>query len=450
MTTPAHDIGSSALDALAIRRLPDLEAQRINLEWLVRLRWFAVAGQLLTVLLVSWGLRFKLPLGSLFVLLALEAASNIACIVWARRKRVVRNWALGLVIGFDVLILTALLYLTGGPSNPFSFLYLMHIALAAVVLPAGYIWGLVALSLGCFALLFFLPEWLPEQMQTHLSHADQMRMHMQGMWIAFALAAVFITYFVTRVRQSLGERESELARARVLASQSEKLASLATLATGAAHELSTPLSTIAVVAKELERAMISAQLGAAAEDAQLIRREVERCREILQRMAADAGAASDSDNEPLRVRELLDRVMDGLGSNLPVQLEVETAIADSVLRAPAQATAQALRAVLKNALQASEHASPVRVSARTQQGRCLLEVQDFGSGMSPEILSRAGEPFFTTKGPGDGMGLGLFLARAVVERAGGSVTLDSKPGAGTTAALVLPFATSASNRRIQL
>jgi two-component system sensor histidine kinase RegB len=282
-----------------------------------------------------------------------------------------------------------------------------------------------------------------------MNHADQMRMHMQGMWIAFGVAAVFITYFVTRVRQSLAERESELMRARTLASQSEKLASLATLATGAAHELSTPLSTIAVVAKELARAMQESDQTAARDDAHLIRREVDRCREILQRMAADAGQPMDSDSEPLRVRELLARVMDGLGQNLPVKLELDDATAEGVLHAPPQATAQALRAVLKNALQASANSAPVRVSARTQHGRCVLEVRDFGSGMSAEILSRAGEPFFTTKGPGDGMGLGLFLARAVVERAGGRVTLASAPGSGTTAELVLPFA-PASNRRMQV
>jgi two-component system sensor histidine kinase RegB len=449
MSPRSLDIGSSALGALAFRPQPDLEAQRINLAWLVRLRWGAVIGQLVTVLLVSLGLHFELPLGALFVLLAIEAMSNVGCMVWARQKRVVRTWALGIVIAVDILLLTALLYLTGGPANPFSFLYLVHIALAAVVLPASYTWSLVGLSLGCFGLLFAQPAWLPEQMQTHMNHADQMRMHMQGMWIAFGVAAVFITYFVTRVRESLAEREIELSRARTLASQSEKLASLATLATGAAHELSTPLSTIAVVAKELARTMQDSEHASAHEDAQLIRKEVERCREILQRMAADAGQPSDHDSEPLRVRELLRRVMDGLGQNLPVKVQVDDVTADSVLHAPAQATAQALRAVLKNALQASENSQPVQVSARTQQGRCVLEVRDFGSGMSAEILSRAGEPFFTTKGPGDGMGLGLFLARAVVERAGGSVTLDSIPGSGTTAALVLPFA-AAANRRMQV
>lgn len=447
--SPTKPVATSAMHALAVQPLAtDVEAQRINLAWLVRLRWWAVVGQLLTVLLVSLGLGFQLPLGSLFLLLAIEVLSNLFCTLWAQRRAVVSDWVLALSLALDVLMLTGLLFLTGGPFNPFSFLYLVHIALAAVVIPAGYTWALVGLALACFGLLFSHFEWLPEGMQIHMNHADQMRMHMQGMWIAFGVAALFITYFVTRVRRSLAERELELIRARSLASQSEKLASLATLATGAAHELSTPLSTIAIVAKELERSMAAAAQVAAADDARLIRSEVDRCREILQRMAADAGTTSGLDSEPLRVRELLTQVMDGLGRDLPVLLEVDDGTAEIILHAPPQATAQALRAVLKNALQASAPATPVRLRAHTQSGRCVLEVRDFGQGMSPEVLARAGEPFFTTKPPGDGMGLGLFLARAVIERVGGSVTLDSRLGAGTTAQLVLPIAEAATTRRI--
>jgi two-component system sensor histidine kinase RegB len=275
-------------------------------------------------------------------------------------------------------------------------------------------------------------------------------MHTQGMWIAFSVAAVFTTYFVTRVRDSLAKREAELMRARNLASRSEKLASLATLAAGAAHELSTPLSTIAVAARELERAMEHTGDYAARDDAQLIRREVRRCREILLRMAADAGQPTDCDTEPLRVCELLQRVLDGLGDSISVRVDVDETTSQCFLQAPPEATAQALRAVLKNALQASADASPVRVRARAQAGRCVLEVRDYGNGMSAEVLSRAGEPFFTTKGPADGTGLGLFLARAVVERAGGSVTLDSVPGAGTTAVLTLPAALARLSRSVSV
>jgi two-component system sensor histidine kinase RegB len=450
VVSPPSEHHDSPLHALAARRevLADAAAQRIQLDWLVRLRWGAVLGQLLTVLLVDRGMHISLPLKALFLVLGVEAASNLLLPLLTRRSESVNDATLAIPLALDILLLTLLLFLTGGPFNPFSFLYLVHIALAAVVLPARATWSLVALSLLSFGALFMELPTLPMSMPPQLSHAAQMRMHMQGMWFAFAVAAVFITYFVTRVRDSLAQREVELTRARVLASQSEKLASLATLATGAAHELSTPLSTIAVVAKELERALTGSDEGPK-NDAQLIRREVERCREILQRMAADSGQMNLDDAQPMKVRELLASAVDGLSRAQRVRLHVAEDAADRVLSAPAQATAQALRGVLKNALQASPEHAHVEIDARLEQGVCRIAVRDFGSGMSSDVLARAGEPFFTTKAPGEGMGLGLFLTRVVVERAGGNMLLDSAPGRGTTATLILPVLDHATNHRMR-
>jgi two-component system sensor histidine kinase RegB len=441
----------SPLQALAPRRVTtpsDTEAKRIQMAWLVRLRWGALLGQFVTVLLVDLGMHIELPLLALLIVLGGEAISNVAFAVWARRTLIVRDWALAIPMVLDIMLLTVLLFLTGGPFNPFSFLYLVHIALAAVVLSARLTWGLVALSLVCFGSLFVEHTWLPMPMPTQLSHADQMRMHMQGMWFAFAVAAGFITYFVTRVRQSLELREAELARAHTLASQGEKLASLATLATGAAHELSTPLSTIAVIAKELERALVHAD-ETARNDARLIRREVERCREILQRMAADSGMTGEGDKIGVSVRDLLATAFDGLPNMQRLRLEIAADATDSVLHAPPLATAQALRGVLKNALQASAHDSHVDVKARLVHDGCEIRVRDFGAGMTGDVLARAGEPFFTTKEPGEGMGLGLFLTRVVIERAGGRVLLESKPGRGTTARVTLPLM-DATNHRIRV
>lgn len=268
------------------------------------------------------------------------------------------------------------------------------------------------------------------------------------MWIAFGVAAVLITHYITRVRRSLAVCETELMRARTLAAHRDKLASLAALAAGAAREISQPLAVIAAAAQQLEHAMHGSEHTAAREDAQLILREIKRCRTILQRMTADARQPLDAENEPLRVRELLYCAIDGLGHNLSERVHVDEPIADAVLRAPPQATAQALRAVLKNALQASANSAPIRVRARKHSGRCVFEVRDYGHGMSAEVLSRAGEPFFTTKGPVHGTGLGLYLARAVVERAGGCMLLESTPGAGTTASLALPCLPAALERRL--
>ncbi|HEX7481585.1 MAG TPA: ATP-binding protein [Polyangiales bacterium] len=419
----------------------DSEAQRINFAWLVRLRWGAVVGQLVTVLLVDLGMHIKVPRASLLAVIGTEAMSNVACTLWARKRTVVGPSTIGALLAFDIVLLSVLLFLSGGPFNPFSFLYLVHIALAAVVLPTVWTWGLVMLALFSFGSLFVQHDWLPSDIRTHMSHADQMRMHMQGMWIAFGVAAVFISYFVTRVRQSLGQRENELMRARALASRSEKLASLATLATGAAHELSTPLSTIAVVAKELERSL--AKAGAHAQsvsDAQLIRREVDRCRDILQLMATDAGHSSAEGVSSVSVAELIESALQGLPRREQVSSELTTETARCVLRAQPQATAQALRSVLKNALQASPTGQTVAVDASVVNGTCRLQVRDRGPGMVDDVLTRAGEPFFTTKQPGEGMGLGLFLSRMIIERLGGRIELHSRPGAGTTAVVSIPVA----------
>jgi two-component system sensor histidine kinase RegB len=452
VTLPASESPLQALVAVLPGALPSIapaqETRRIHTRWLAQLRWGALLGQLLTVLLVDLVMHIQLPLVWLFAVLATEAASNLWFVRWSRRAAASKSSFLALPMAIDIVLLTMLLSLTGGPFNPFSFLYLVYLALAAVVLPPRLTWGLVGLSLVSFGMLFATEHWLPLTLMPQLNHADQMRMHMQGMWFAFAVAALFITYFVTRLRHNLSQRELELFRARSLAAQSEKLASLATLATGAAHELSTPLSTIAVVAKELERSL-RAEDQTARSDAQLIRQEVERCREILQRMAADAGHTNESNERVMSVQELLTSAVEGLPRSRDVQLSVEVNAGACVLYGQAQATAQALRGILKNALQASPQDKSIEVDARLSAdgASCNISVRDYGVGMSQDVLSRAGEPFFTTKEPGEGMGLGLFLTRVVAERAGGQLDLQSQLGHGTTATLVLPVTLHATNHR---
>jgi two-component system, sensor histidine kinase RegB len=438
VTLPASQ---SPLHALAPDRLPAPRSEdtyRVQLTWLVQLRWGVMLAQLVTILIVHLGMHIKLPIVPVLVVVATEAASNALFSSWSRRATFGNSSMLFIPMAIDVILLTALLFLTGGPFNPFSFLYLVNVALAAVVLPPMLTWSLVGLALACFGMLFIGERFIPLSIFPQLSHADQMRVHMQGMWFAFAVSAVFITYFVSRLRHGLAQREIELTRARSLASQSEKLASLATLATGAAHELSTPLSTIAVIAKELERALAPLD-ETARNDAQLIRREVERCREILQRMAADAGGQTqDVEERPLPLVELLKSSVEGLPRARDIRLTVAESASDCVLRCQAQATAQALRGMLKNALQASPPEKHIEVSAQSDGKMCRVAIRDFGPGMSADVLARAGEPFFTTKEPGEGMGLGLFLTRVVAERIGGRLDLQSTPGQGTTAVLHLP------------
>ena len=397
-----------------------LDVEQINFSWLLKLRWGAIAGQVVTIAGVYWLMHIRLPLLPLGAIIGIELLSNIFY-TW-RIRRPTREWERPALMALDVLLLTALLYFTGGPFNPFSFFYLVEIALGAAVLRPRWIWALVVLSIGCSGLLFLDYRELP------ITHAEHMAIHLQGMWVAFGVAAAFIVYFLLRITRALSEREAELEASRQQTVRSERLASLATLAAGAAHELATPLGTIALVAKELERALAARPAGDdAAADVQLIREQVQRCRAILDQMATDAGEHAGENIVPCSLAEIL--------ALENVRVELDDAARTRQFLFPPRALGQAIRGIVKNALDASPD---VVVRASCENGHVRIEVRDQGAGMPPDVLARAGEPFFTTKPPGKGMGLGIFLTRALVERLGGSLRLVSVVGKGTTAIVELP------------
>ncbi|HEY6880695.1 MAG TPA: histidine kinase dimerization/phospho-acceptor domain-containing protein, partial [Polyangiales bacterium] len=332
------------------------EASARNLAWLVRLRWFAVASQALTVLVAERLLHTPLSSARLYAIVATTAASNLLCALWLRRGPQVPEAALAALMAFDFGLLTALLQAAGGASNPFTVLYLVHIALAAVVLRPTYAWALATLAAGCFGALFLLPS---SGGHAHMHHQGQaMDLHLQGMWVAFAVAAFVIAYFVTRVTRDLEEQRLQVASAQARALRSEKLASLATLAAGAAHELATPLATIAVVAKELEREL---REGQSAEDARLIRDEVERCKNILEQMATDAGESAGEAFTRVSASELIGKSLDGLHERERVAVQLAQ---DATLKVPSTVLARALRGLVRNALQASRGEVALRVEQR--------------------------------------------------------------------------------------
>jgi two-component system sensor histidine kinase RegB len=389
----------------------------VNFAWLIRLRWATIAAQAVTIAIVRFGLQIDVPIGPLYAICAVAAAVNLGFALGARTATPRESWLLA-VVAVDVVSLTGLLYFAGGPENPFSFLYLVPIAVGAITLRPASTWVLVLLSMAASAVLFTSHRPLA----LGGDHAQHMAAHLRGMWIAFGIAAAFIVYFLMRVRRALALRDEELAASRNLAARQERLASLATLAAGAAHELATPLSTIAVVAKDLERDVAAAGVGPnAADDVRLMRREVDRCRRILERMRVDAGESAGERFVPVAVRDL---VSDCLGS-------------PSEGAGPASAWARSAGGVDVDI--APNAAALTAVVPRRAFGQVLRGLLDNGAGIPADLLGRVGEPFFTTKPPGKGMGLGVFLARAVVERLGGEVAIQSARGVGTTATVSLPL-----------
>jgi len=413
-------------------------AENIHLSWLVRLRWLALAGQVLVLFGVERVLGIALPRGPVAVVLGAIALSNALCARVVGRRRVTEG-SLVVVLAFDISLLTALLHMAGGPVNPFSFLYLVHIALAAVTLRPAAAWALAGWSLLSFGVLFVLPPWPHSLVHEEVARGDPLWLHVRGMYVAFGLSAVLVVYFIQHIRQALAERERELAAARDLSARHSKFVALATLATGAAHELGTPLSTIAVIAKDLQNALRDADEDVVA-DVQLIREQVRRCQEIVQQMSAKVGPGAGEGLEFVPIDQLaLTAATSGAGRGVGVEVEVGPELYGKSMPIARGAFARAVGNLVRNAVQASPPGGEVRVCFAARDRGLLVEVRDRGKGMSRAVLARAGEPFFTTKPPGEGTGLGLFLTRTMVEQMGGRLEIESTEGCGTTARVWVPW-----------
>ena len=484
----------------------------LNFSWLLQLRWVAVIGQLVTILFVIFVLNVQVMVLPLAVVLAVTASSNLVLAIWYRSWKptsttvqqqagqtaaspfrepaVDDNWSgnmvLGLVMTLDMLSLTTLLYSTGGLNNPFNFFFFVNLSLSALVVGRSWAWALNGLTIACFALLIYDHIPIPEldaafaisrsgfesdsavnpsmvsdpgtMLNGSMQRVRETRspsVPQLGALVAFATCSSVIVYFMTRLTDELRLQERNLRLAESRQAHSEKLEALGTLAAGAAHELATPLSTIAIVAREVEHQLDKLDVDdEIAEDVRLIRGELDRCRKILDQMSADAGHATGESPKLITVGELVDEVLIGL-SVLTGRPNVETVeihfrpnVAKEMLLVPPNILAQAIRGIVKNGVDATvqKHEQKILPSAvqlhveRDESEKHLrIRIHDQGVGMDENTQRRMSDPFFTTKPVGQGMGLGVFLAISVIERLDGRIHFDSQPDVGTTAEILLPI-----------
>lgn len=432
---------------------PTLAPQLRNLRRLVGLRAIEVAGQASTIAIAVYGIGMALPTA---ILLALTAGLALTTLfTWWRTRQPwpVTDAELAGHLLIDIGVLTGLLYFTGGSTNPFVTLYLIPLSIAAAILPVAYAWAVAGATLACYTFLLFvhlplpqgpgsfallatlfpggLPGSSPSEHDAHGAQAD-FNLHVLGMWFNFALSAVLIAWFVARMAQSLRERDRRLAAAREEALRNEQLVALGTLAAGAAHELGTPLSTMAVIAKELERD--HAHDSALVDDLRLLRAQTERCKAILTSLTARAEAAAGVACEDY-LRQLVEQ-----WQLMRPQVKVSTHFAGAQ-PAPELTVERTLDQALLNLLNNAADVSPggIELEGRWDAAQLTLEIRDRGPGISAEVAARAGEAFFTTKGPGGGLGIGLFLANATIERFGGTVNLFNRESGGMCVRVTLPL-----------
>ncbi|RLS73869.1 MAG: sensor histidine kinase [Planctomycetota bacterium] len=428
--------------------------------WLAQLRWIAIAGQLIVISFVSLVLGIPLAIPQLLALVLLTIASNVA--LWAIARRVIAkastqpngyqgfvpNRLLGGVLLFDVAILTGLLYFSGGAANPFTLFYVANIAVAGVVLSRFWAVLISAASvMGCFWLLHSASPVSVFEGSPY-EHRAAWGVTKWAFWISFATCSWVLTYFVSQLATEVRLRDRRLAIAEKDKERAQRLEALATLAAGAGHELASPLSTIAVIAGELSRRLDKPEIpDKVKRDFGLIREELSRCKDILHRMKSGAGEAAAERLHPVALKEIIDETLSAMREPHRVDLSMDKAVGDFKGMLPKQALSQALRNLLQNGLDASEPTSHVSFSStilmdKQDQRVWQLQILDAGSGLSDEVFRRIGEPFFTTKEVGKGMGMGVFLTRNVIQGLGGSIRFERAIPSGTLCTVRVPIETN--------
>ncbi len=404
-----------------------------NLRRLLGLRAISALALAAATLVMHYALAISLPLGAIGVTLAGWAALTLASVPRLREGVALGDGELTAQLLLDVIAMSIVLYLSGGPANPLVSLLLLPLTVAATLLALAHAWALAAIGAAAYTALMFYHRPLPH---VH-GGVDEFDLHLMGMWITFVLSAGIVAGFVVTMAASLRERDRRLAKAREETLRNERIVALGTLAAGAAHELGTPLATIAVVSKELEREF--AQRPSASEDLRALRDQVEHCKRVISDLLRSAG---DGRLESLR-RERADALLAQTCDKWRLLRPQAHAVCRTPNTSPAPmiaadtTLAQAITNLLNNAADASPQGIEVELAWDSREVR--IDILDRGPGLGRDTLAKLGQVAFSTKPRHEGAGVGAFLANATVERFGGRVEVENRAGGGARTRVVLPI-----------
>ena len=402
-----------------------------NMRLLVQLRWIAVAGQVLAILVAHYLLDVDLPFEAMLSIAGLLALGNVLFTLTLRKAWVVPGELL-LALLLDMAALTAQLYLSGGTRNPFISLYLLQIVLGAILLPASRAWLLVLASIASF---FFLAAYhLPLNFPPLL--ANQVDLLLIGQEIAFVMVAVLLVMFMTRISRNLRARDDYVAELRQRAAEEDSIVRMGLFASGAAHELGTPLSSLSVLVGDWQRDPELTRDERFREELSDARRAVERCREIVSDILDTSGLPRGEAMASLAAESVLaDLVADwqALHEHVPLDARFDTVRGARIPGEPA--LRQALWSLLENAGEVSP--GGIAMHALVESDQLLVDIIDDGPGFPPQQLAALGQASRSVKGAGHG--LGLFLAASVARRLGGSLSAGNRPEVGAWVRLALPL-----------
>jgi two-component system sensor histidine kinase RegB len=409
-----------------------IEGGRLRLQTLVLIRWIALAGQALAIVVVKFGLGFDMAFVPALLVVAVSIGLNTVLTVRYAPTTRLSDLQAALYLAYDTLQLAILLYLTGGIENPFSMLMLVPVTVSATVLSLRSTVLLGVLGLACLSFVTINHQALPW-------HGDGLALpglYVAGIWIALVLGMGFITAYAWRVAAEARRMSDALAETQMALAREQQLSSLGGLAAAAAHELGTPLSTITLVAREMRR---EAEDGAAlADDMDLLLRETERCREILAELSRDPRREGGSPFEQLALPALVDSIAAPL-RKAPSSIEITERVA-SGLTMPIVRTSPEIRHGLSNVIENAIDFATTRVDVTitVSPNIVALVVADDGPGFAHTVLGDLGEPYVSTRRADGGMGLGLFIAKTLLERTGAQVTFNNAASGGAEVAIRWP------------
>jgi two-component system sensor histidine kinase RegB len=414
-----------------IARMPALELaqnhprRNVRLDTLVRLRWLTVIGQTTAVLGVYYGLDFDLPIYACLAVIALSAWLNVALRLRFHMTQRLDPDRAAWLLAFDIAELAVLLFLTGGLQNPFAFLFLGPVLLSATALPPRFTLMLGGFAILCATVLVFRHYPLPWDSE------DPVRLppiYMMGVWLSILLAIGFIGVYTWQITEESRQLADALAATELVLAREQHLSQLDGLAAAAAHELGTPLSTISVIAKELENAI--AQNAPHGEDVRLLREQATRCRDILAKLTELSSSGEPFDREPLTA--LLEEVV---APHRNFGVDIAVALANEREAEPVGARNPAILYGLGNLLENAVDFARERVVVGAQWNEDAVEVSitDDGPGFAPDIVDRIGEPYVTSRRSAAdaadepaGLGLGFFIAKTLLERSGATLTFENR------------------------
>ncbi|MBO9715113.1 ATP-binding protein [Sphingomonas sp.] len=406
---------------------------RRNLWLLIQFRWIAVGGQLATIAAVDRMLGIRLPLVPLLLAPIALMAINFVSLPLLRRKGAVTNEVITGALLLDVAALAWQLHFTGGLANPFASLFLLHVVLGAMLLKPWSSWAIVgAAGLGLIAAAIDpVPLAIPER------YHSPFNLYLTGSLICFALIAILLVLFVTRISRNLRDRDAALAASRQRAAEEDHIVRMGLLASGAAHELGTPLASVSVILGDWQRMPRLSGDADLAQDIIDMQAEIARCKTILSGILMSAGEARGEAPEFTTMRTFLDGIVaEWRASRAPAEVDYSDQFGPDV----AIVSDPALRQVIGNVIDNAAEVSPawIGITAARAGDALVLEVADKGPGFAPEMLGGFGQPYRSTKGRPGG-GLGLFLLVNVLRKLGGGAVAYNRVAGGALVRITLPL-----------